>query len=251
VSAEAGAAAHSAPGATEGLAAVLVVVPARDEERLVGRCLVSLVDAAAVLRRERPGVVARIVVVADACTDRTAELARAFAGVTVIEVDAGAVGTARAEGVRHGLALLADDPFGTAVPERIWLASTDADSAVPTNWLTEQVALADRGVDVMVGTVRPDPADLTPEQDAHWLATHVPGLPNGHVHGANLGVRASSYLEAGGFDGVVEHEDNVLVSRLRTLPTVIVPSDACQVLTSGRLVGRTPGGYAGYLAETL
>lgn len=244
------------------IAHVAVILPAKNEERLVGRALEAMRVAVDALAAERPEVGVTVVLVADACTDRTAELARRAPGVVVLESTAARVGSARAIGVDHVLAAraLADDHGGqdhggqdhdAQDHDALWLANTDADSAVPPNWLTEQVALADRGVDVMIGTVRPDPRDLTPEQNDRWLETHLPGHPNGHVHGANLGLRASSYLAAGGFDALEEHEDNRLVDRLRRSPDVIVASDACQVLTSGRLVGRTPGGYAGYLAESL
>ena len=104
-------------------------------------------------------------------------------------------------------------------------------------------------VAVFVGTVRPDFADLDPRHQRHWHATHTPGVPNGHVHGASLGVRAAVYFEAGGFKAAPEHEDVSLVDRCRRLGGVVVASDDAEVLTSGRTVGRTPGGYAGYLRE--
>ena len=135
----------------------------------------------------------------------------------------------------------------TTDPSRTWLACTDADSAVPAGWILEQVRLADAGADVVVGTVRPDPADLTATQLAAWRATRVPGRPNGHVHGANLGVRADAYLRAGGFPDRPVHEDVDLVAALVASGARVVATDACDVLTSGRLLGRAPGGYAGYL----
>ena len=131
-----------------------------------------------------------------------------------------------------------------------WLANTDADSVVPANWLEVQRAFADAGAAVVIGTVRPDFDDLTEMQRVAWLAGHIPGRPNGHVHGANLGIRASAYLAAGGYHPLPEHEDADLVARLsRQGP--IVASDAAEVITSGRTFGRTPGGYARYLREDL
>jgi hypothetical protein len=79
----------------------------------------------------------------------------------------------------------------------------------------------------------------------------VPGEANGHVHGANLGVRASVYRSAGGFADLAEHEDIDLVARCRALGATTVASARADVLTSGRQVGRTPGGYAGYLRTSL
>jgi cellulose synthase/poly-beta-1,6-N-acetylglucosamine synthase-like glycosyltransferase len=54
----------------------LVLIPAHNEERVIARCLQAVEDD----RRPRDSVL----VVADRCTDRTAEIARAF-GATVVE----------------------------------------------------------------------------------------------------------------------------------------------------------------------
>ena len=210
-----------------------VVIPARDEEERIGACLASVVRAAAGVPQP-----VDIVVVADGCLDRTVAVARSFRGVRVLEIESSNVGAARAAGARAVLARGAD-----------WLANTDADSTVPQNWLAAQLELADAGADVVVGTVRPDFAELSDEQVAAWRSGHVPGEPNGHVHGANLGVRASAFLAVGGYRDLPEHEDADLVARLAGFR--IVASDDAEVVTSGRSIGRTPGGYARYLREDL
>ncbi len=206
---------------------VAVVIPARDEAELIGRCLDSIGDA-------------RVIVVADSCGDDTAAIAR-DRGAEVIEIDEANVGLARAIGCE---AALRD-------PRVDWLACTDADSVVPSNWLTVQYKLAEQGVDAVVGTVRPDFADLTALQARAWLATHQFGVANGHVHGANLGLRAAAYLHVGGFAPVSEHEDNDLVARLAAAGFTVTPTAAIEVSTSGRTFGRTPGGYARYLRDDL
>ena len=234
----------------------MVVVPARDEEKLVERCLASIVEAhrfARVSLGERCPHLA-VVLVADSCTDRTAELARGIPGVTVLELGAANVGTARAAGIRFALERLTlqhpgtDGGAGALDTAQVWIANTDADSMVPPQWISSQVALADSGIDLMLGTVRPEFADLSAAQIRIWKATHLPGRPSGNVHGANLGVRASSYLAAGGFFDHAEHEDVDLVRRLRENDARWVTTDECEVITSGRRVGRTPGGYASFLA---
>jgi glycosyltransferase involved in cell wall biosynthesis len=206
---------------------VAVVVPARDEGELIERCLASIGDQ-------------RVIVVADSCRDNTAEIARRC-GAEVLEIDEANVGLARALGAE---AALRD-------PGVDWIACTDADSVVPPNWLSVQRQLADEGADVVVGTVRPDFADLTDAQIRAWAATHPAGHANGHVHGANLGLRAAAYLSVGGFAPVVEHEDNDLVARLAAAGFTITPTAAIEVMTSGRTFGRTPGGYARYLRDDL
>ena len=239
---------------------IAVVVPARDEAALIGRCLASIDRARLRLSGSCPadGELARVpgheearvvvVVVADDCTDDTAAVARLAPGVTVVEARVRNVGLARSLGVARALAEL--ELLGVD-PQRTWIANTDADSAVPETWLTSQVELAREGAEVVVGTVRPDFADLSPEQIAAWTSRHTPGRPNGHVHGANLGVATSAYLAAGGFGDLDLHEDVTLVERLRASGASIVASEAGEVLTSGRRVGRTRGGYAGYLATDL
>lgn len=216
---------------------VRAVIPVHDEELLLGACLRSVVAAADRVRAG--GAEVDIVVVLDACGDRSRSIAAAFP-VEIVSISARNVGIARGAG--SDLVL----PGGA---EAQWFAHTDADSVVPVNWLAHQLDLMRTGADVMVGTVRPDFADLTSRHIAHWKATHVPGRPNGHVHGANLGVRAATYREIGGFAGLPEHEDVAFVDAARLAGAAIVASDGCEVLTSGRFFGRTQGGYAGYLRE--
>jgi len=221
-----------------------VVVPARDEQELVERCLRSVIVAAssaaagaAEAAVEVVEVVEVVVIlVADGCSDRTVAIARGVPGVDVLVTPAVGVGAARELGARRAIAA------GCS-----WIACTDADSEVPSDWLLEQLRLESLGWDAMIGTVRPDFADLTPPEQEHWLATHQPGHPNGHVHGANLGVRTASFVRVGGFRALPEHEDNDLVDRLRASGARLLPSDAVEVTTSGRRVGRTAGGYAGHL----
>ncbi|KRC35843.1 glycosyltransferase family 2 protein [Oerskovia sp. Root22] len=221
-----------------------VVVPVNDEESLLPRCLAALGVAVGALRSARPTVRVEVVIVLDDCVDGSARIARA-APFTVIETCHRRVGAARASGVAAALERLGPGGSGS------WVVSTDADSAVPARWLTHQLDLAEDGADVVIGTVRPDFADLSAEQREAWVATHAPGHANGHVHGANLGIRADVYLAAGGFPGVAEHEDVGLVERARLAGARVVASDAGCVLTSGRSTGRTPGGYARHLREDL
>ncbi len=206
---------------------VAVVIPARNEAELIARCLASIGDQ-------------RVIVVADRCVDDTAVIARGH-GAEVIEIDEATVGLARAIGCEAALR----DPAVS------WLACTDADSVVPPNWIAEQLRLAAAGVDVVVGTVHPDFDDLTGQQIRAWHDTHPPGAANGHVHGANLGLRASAYRAVGGFAPVSEHEDNDLVARLASAGFTVAPTAAIEVMTSGRTFGRTPGGYARYLRDDL
>ncbi len=222
--------------------AVAVAIPAHDEEALIGRCLSSVTRAVRHAREREPGLVVSVVVVLDACRDATAEVARRWP-VETVEISARRVGTARRIGVAHALSAL------DARPEDSWIAMTDADTVVPLDWITHQLDLADAGADLVLGTVRPDFADLSARHSAYWRATHHRGLPAGNVHGANLGVRASVYLAAGGIPDLDEHEDVALVRAARAIGARELASDVHEVETSGRFTGRTPAGYAAFLRQ--
>lgn len=217
---------------------VAVLIPACDEEARIDECLRAVIAA-----RARCPTDVSITVVADKCTDDTALIARGFPGVDVLEIDAGNVGIARRAAADHALG-------GLGIPAAsVLLANTDADSIVPKGWLVSQIRHLDGGYDVVIGTVRPDPREYPAERQAEWERTHIKGQPNGHVHGANLGVRASAYLDVGGYRPLPEHEDVDLVGRLKGFRQVA--SDEAEVITSARLDGRAPGGYAGYLRRQL
>ena len=225
--------------------AIVVVIPARDESELIGRGLASVLAAKEYARSRLPDTRVSVVVVADRCTDDTAAVARSFAGVTVAEIDAGNVGLARRTGV-----MLALESSAT-LPALVWIASTDADSVVPDNWLVEHARLARDGAGVVLGSVRPDFGDLSDEQARAWTARQAAVGTVGEIHGANLGVRADIYLAAGGFPCLPEHEDVTFVDHCVALGADIVATDRCEVTTSGRQVGRTPGGFARYLRDDL
>jgi len=223
--------------------AVVVAIPAHDEEDLLDACLRSVLRAVDAVRPQVRAVAVRVAL--DRCTDGSAAIARRL-GVPTVAVDAGAVGVARAAAVAAGLAALDHVPL-----PRVWTAHTDADSTVPEHWLTHQLDLADAGADVVIGTVRPRFADLSDEQVQAWQATHTAGEANGHVHGANLGIRADVLQHAGGFPALEVHEDVRLIERVRARGARFAASDSAWVSTSGRAVGRAPDGYARYLRDDL
>lgn len=223
---------------------VHVVVPANDEEELLPRTLRTLHEAVVELRRARPAVTARVTLVLDACTDGSREVARRHPDVCSVDVAHRCVGAARAHGVS-----VATAGVPAAEHQRHWLANTDADCDVPRDWLVRQAILADAGVDLVAGTVEPDREDLDPAVVAHWHALHQLRDGHHHVHGANLGLRLSSYVRSGGFEGLAVHEDVGLVERVRASGDTCIASAALHLRTSGRMRGRAPGGFAHFLSE--
>lgn len=234
----------------EQLEAVRIVVPVRDEEERLAACLEHLGAAMDRLREDRPHLAVRLTVVCDSCRDSSPALALSRAAadprIGVMSVDLGSVGASRAAGVAHALTAGSREPPSM---RGTWIACTDADTRVPAHWLTRMVALAETGADAVVGTVEPDRAELGEVRYARWQRRHTRREGHGHVHGANLGVRASTYLEAGGFDPVALHEDVRLIEKLRRNGARIAATGLIHAVTSGRVTGRVDAGFAGYLRQ--
>ncbi|KSU69377.1 Glycosyl transferase family 2 [Pseudarthrobacter enclensis] len=234
--------------AEHGIRHVGVVIPAHNEERHLAAALTAVRTAVDTLNAARPGVSVRVVVVLDACTDRSGTIARTFAAAdarfAVQDVDFRNVGGTRREGIR---AVLAGAAARDVPDTQAWIANTDADSRVPPHWLTRQVELADAGSDAVLGSVEPDRNGMDAGLVRAWHARHHLREHHPHIHGANLGVRASAYLAAGGFPAAESGEDRSLVKALRSSGAVISATDTNRVVTSGRLEARAPRGFAGYL----
>ena len=221
--------------------AVAIAVPAHNEETLLPACLRALRRAASPL-----SLPVHLLVVADACTDQTVAAARA-GGARVTAVEARSVGAARAAGMAELIRLTADTR-----PAAVWLATTDADTVVPPDWLRRQLRYASQGWDVVLGTVS------VADWDGH--PPHVPatfearyefgGGPHPHVHGANLGIRASAYLTSGGFRSLRTAEDHALLAAVTQAGCAVLQASDITVQTSGRRQARAPEGFS-HLLRTL
>jgi glycosyltransferase involved in cell wall biosynthesis len=223
--------------------AVHVVIPAHQEQDLIGRQLMAVSASAARAAREWPRAFTSVTVVLDGCDDGTEEIVARFPEVDVLTVDVRCVGAARARGVEHARR-------GTSYrSEASWVACTDADSVVPPHWLTTQLELAARGADLVLGTVEPETALLSPKVYQRWLRHHHLDEGHPHVHGANLGVRLSAYDCVGGFRPIRVGEDVDLVHRLQHVGAHVVRTSRHRVLTSARRRGRAPAGFASYLLD--
>ncbi|MBT2547137.1 glycosyltransferase family 2 protein [Arthrobacter sp. ISL-65] len=247
---------------------VEVVMPVHDEEHHLGPALAALRAAADALMGQRPSTAVGITVVLDHCTDRSPAIAARFAGSTaglnigvrVLHRRFRNAGASRAAGVAAALgnretghlqdAGHLESPGhldSTGYLESTWLANTDADSRVPADWLVRQLKFADAGWDVVLGSVEPDSAGMDPELLRSWRLRHPPEERHGHVYGANLGVRASAYRQAGGFSPLRSSEDSALVEQLRGSGFAVMATDSTRVLTSGRTVARAPLGFGASL----
>lgn len=223
---------------------VAVLIPARNEEELLPRCLRSVQASRLLLPRT---CTSDVIVIADCSSDGTLEIAEDILGETgaVVSTGVGVVGSARALAASTALQRFAGRP------EECWFANTDADCEVPLNWLVDQLCTASRGVHAVAGIINVH--DFSEHQShvaQRFRDTYKVG-PDGthpHVHGANLGVRADAYLRAGGWASLATAEDHDLWGRLNASGHQRVSDAGLQVITSGRRVGRAPLGFAEALA---
>jgi glycosyltransferase involved in cell wall biosynthesis len=108
---------------------VSIVVPALNEERLIGACLVSLAQ------QDYPGPL-DVIVVDNCSTDATAEAAREL-GARVVAEDRRGVCNARQRGTEAAIGEI--------------VISTDADTIFSRDWVSRIVAAFERGGDAVVG----------------------------------------------------------------------------------------------------
>ena len=165
---------------------VSVVVCAYDAAGTIEECLTSLAALT------YPNV--EIIVVNDGSGDATSPIARAQAGVRVIDVPRGGLSVAR--------------NVGLAAASGEIVAYTDADVRVDPDWLNYLVhALLTAGVAGVGGP------NVVPEDDA-WMAQCIARAPGGpthvllddrvaeHVPGCNMAFRRDALLSIGGFNPV-------------------------------------------------
>lgn len=225
-----------------------IVVPARNEELALPGCLRAL--SAAVASATLPVL---MVVVLDSCTDESEAVVAAMLDSLSLPSRcmtsaAATVGGARREGVQHLL-----HEFGAVDPAAVWIATTDADSLVPTNWIAGHAAHARAGAEIVAGTV--DVQDWTcwqPAVEYVYRRQYEAGLAgdgHGHIHGANLGIRADTYLALDGFRAVPHEEDVDLIRRAQAAGISVTWAMDIAVCTSARRAGRTSIGFAGHLRD--
>ncbi|NDK33216.1 glycosyltransferase [Nesterenkonia haasae] len=220
---------------------VRVVIPARNEERLLPQALRAVRQAVEHTRHlAAMALDVRVTVVADRCADRTEAVAKHLADEVII-LEAGSVGAARAAGCAVLLSSAGSELRDDAV-----MLCTDADSLVPPTWITEHLAHIDAGAHIVAGTVRVHdwsdrPASLKPRYERTYSASAA------HVHGANLSFTAAAYRAVGGFKALATGEDQDLVDRMLAAGMRVEFCTQAAVMTSGRSETRAKQGFGDYL----
>jgi len=237
---------------------LVIAIPAQDEATLLPRCL-------AALAAQQDASPFAVLVLANNCTDGTAEVARRLVPTLPFALHVAEValppplahaGHARALAMAQALQLL--DARGL-------LAGTDADAAPAPGWAAGLLRHHAAGADAVAGAALMDlpcAAALPPALHARAraearlaqlldrIASVLDPLPwdpwprhTGHS-GANFAVSRAAYAACGGVPAVPSAEDRLLFARLDAAGARIRHAPDCVVHVSARLEGRARGGMA-------
>jgi glycosyltransferase involved in cell wall biosynthesis len=238
-----------------------IAIPARNEAELLPRCLAALAAQTA-----DPSTFA-VIVVANNCTDDTAERARAFAGLPNLQVEERvfAPGQANAGAAR-----------GTAMDAAAMLSdiilTTDADCVADPNWVQAMLAAFAKGVDAVAGAVSGDWEELRQQPEAalaigklEWdylsliaeaeslfdPKPHDPAPRHAQRCGANMGITRAMLKAVGGVSPIATGEDLALFRAVEQFGALVRHEPTSHVVASARMNGRAVGGMADAIAERL
>lgn len=223
---------------------IAVLIPAKNEEDLLPRCLQSVMAACSAVA---PYASTDIILVVDDSEDDTLSIASEMIGDNglVLKRNFSCVGMARHEAAQVAM------QRASSTMNRCWLANTDADCLVPPDWLAKQLVHA---VDEYAGVVGIVDVDSFREHQCHvarrfceTYVLHSDGT-HPHVHGANIGFQAEAYLSVGGWAALSTAEDHDLWGRFQVAGHKLTSDTSIKVVTSGRREGRAPMGFAAALA---
>ncbi len=241
----------------------VVVVPARDEEALIGRCLRALARQRGVAREQY-----EVIVVLDGCRDATADRVQELAAEeptlrlqTIVLPEPVGVGRAR----RCGMDLACERLLALGREDGL-ITTTDADSVAAADWLAVQLELIARGaraiggrIELLAADAGELPSDALHERDQRAaermrtvLADSSPDVVSEHhqFSGASLALTAATYRRCGGLPVRAALEDEALEHELRLRGVAIHRSRDVRVQTSARTDGRAPRGLAHDLARS-
>ncbi|MGU3537940.1 glycosyltransferase [Methylobacterium sp. A54F] len=240
----------------------VVAIPVCNEEERIAACLTAI-DAQDGLA---PGDLG-ILLFLNNCTDGTAEAVEALRPhlrcellVRLQDHAEATAGWARREAMEAAAAWL--DAAGATEAA---ILTTDADSRVPADWVSANLAALAAGADAVAGQIALDSGEAARLPDAlhargrlegtyEALLTELEALIDPLPHdpwprhrttsGATLAVRLATYRAVGGLPALAVGEDRAFVSVLLGSGARVRHDPAIVVVTSGRLEGRAPGGAA-------
>lgn len=233
----------------------IVVVPARNEEDRIAACI----DALAAQTITATGF--EVILVADACEDRTEAVARARAagcGVSLTVLHGPGAGTGPAR--RLGMDAAAERLEALGLPDGL-IATTDADTTPASDWLERQLAHLDGGAEAIGGMIELDLRDAErlpvevrrrrradAERRLKAVRQFDPAAAHHHFAGASLGIKAQTYRRVGGIEPSPALEDEFFAERLQRHRVRLVRPADVRVRTAARTQGRAQRGLSVDLA---
>lgn len=235
---------------------VIVVIPVRDEADRIGACVLAL-------SRQVGVPPPRVLLLINNTVDCTADLVRQFdigIPIDVIEHQFPPHQCSAGHARRLAMELAAAHAGSGGV-----VLTTDADSRVAPDWLSQNLRHIDAGLDAVAGVAEIDPIDVAlipvalhradaeecayaalldeidslidPDADDPW-PRHTQNS------GASICVRVAALRRAGGVPAIGLGEDRALFAALRQTGARIRHAPEVRVTVSGRLFGRAAGGMA-------
>lgn len=231
-----------------------VVVPARNEEELIGSCLRSLAEQGGVSYGEY-----EVLLVLDDCTDdtesRTKDVAASYPALRLHFLHSTGKGSGHAR--RMGMDGACARLHAVSRPHAL-IASTDADTIVAPDWISAQFVAAERGARAIGGRIELADDGTVPKELLEWHLAQgnwrhkrllSEAEPSGRTtehwqfSGASMALTAAVYGMVGGLESneVLEDEQLERVLRRHRVPTERLLS--VRVATSARLVSRAKQGF--------
>ncbi len=183
---------------------VSVIIPVRNEERMIGRCLQALADI------DFPHERLQVVVVDNGSTDRTAAIVQTFADRLDLEILQ-----------RPGVRISALRNVGARASRGDILAFLDADCLVSRDWLSVAAGLIAEHGDAVLGSDYAIPPNSTWVARA-WYAQPLPAFaPVNFVPSGDLLVARAAFDRIGGFNESIQTNEDCefcLRARLKAIP---------------------------------
>ncbi len=176
-----------------------VIIPARNEEKNIGRLLESL------NRQRYPREFFEVIVVDDHSTDKTAEIVRSFEHVRLIQLQDDGINSYKKKAIETGIAGANNE----------WIVCTDADCKVPLQWLqTFASFIVEKNPVFIAAPVTFFPFASEQNKILHTFQTldfltlqgitaaSVSARKHNMCNGANLAYKRQVFYEVNGFRGI-------------------------------------------------
>jgi glycosyltransferase involved in cell wall biosynthesis len=188
------------PQAKTATVSISVIIPALNEERMIGRCLESLTKLDLACERFE------VILVDNGSRDKTLEIAESFndrLNVRILQVRGVRISALRNTGARAALGDI--------------VAFLDADCLAPSDWLDRILALAPSDGAGVLGAHYLLPADSTWVGRTWHVYQEAPKSGEvSHIPAGDLIMRKEDFLRLGGFDETIQtNEDYELCERAR------------------------------------